>query len=273
MKKVLAACVILLLCFVNAQTDSGGGTGGTESCAYLLEQAVPTDLPDLTSVETTMTIETLFEGGTFSSENYSMFDLTKRRVYAQTIIGGGETIIDDEAVTLGETVITTRYANGEVTVTTDNDELFGGEQLPTPPGLAGQLEAQLEQILDGGFTDPTQFIDYELISCDGQQSYGDVVQGEQVSVRLGENNLLPGMSDQVMRTVFDEAGQVKGSVVEVPEFGTQLVAFGKVETNDSGLTEGMTMYTYSWDGEQAEYAGTTTLNYTYNQPVDESLFE
>lgn len=274
MKNLLGCLAAVILCFAGAQSGgTGGDTGGTESCTYLLEQAQPTDLPDLTSVGMTVNVETIVEGETFSNESYGVFDLVDRRIYTETVIGGGEMTVDGEEVILEETVITTRYVDGEVTVTTDNEDLFGGEQPPTPPGLAEQLEAQLEQMSDGGLTDPTQFNDYELISCDGQQAYDDVLQGEQVSVRFGENLFSPGISGQEAKTIFDEAGQVIGGIYEVPEFGTQLIVYETVETNDLGLTERMVTRTYSWDGEQAEYAGTTTLEYTYNQPIDESLFE
>ena len=260
--KIFSFFVTVVFCLAGAQsTDTGSDTGGTESCAYLLEQPQPTDLPDLTSVETTMTFESIVDGEAYSTKSYNVFDLTGRRVYQRTDFDA------DNSVTI------TRYVDGKATMTIDS-ELLDEEEQSSPPGLTEQLEAQLNEVLDGGFTDPNQFDDaYELISCDGQRTYGEVLAGEQVSARLREGDLLPGTSGQVTRTLFDDDGQAKGSLVEIPEFGMQLIVFESTKMSDAGLTEHMVIRTYNWDGEQAEHTGTMTLEYIYNQPIDESLFE
>jgi hypothetical protein len=251
MKKLVVGLAALWLSFALAQD--------TTSCAPLLEgmqaeaQAQQALWEGIQSVTTQTDITQTIDGQTYAVTTNAVYDLENRRIHQTIATNGQETMV-------------LRYVNGEATMS------MSGMDMPAPPQMMEPLEGQLEQLLDGNFGSPaSMWGEAEIVSCDGAQQYGDVLSGEQVTVRLSEANSLVQGADAPIRFVFAQ-GELKGMVQEVPELGTTLTVFEDMTTNSDGLTESMTMRLYSWDGAQAQETGLMTMQNSYNEPIDETLF-
>jgi hypothetical protein len=112
------------------------------------------------------------------------------------------------------------------------------------------------------------------LSCDGEQSYSDgtneIVRGQQMTVADKTNP----KSDSA-KLLFDDSGDFIGNFVDRPE-GSQdfLVLSLDRKKDEAGVTIEITNATYTRDGDTFELLSkTTTKTLSYNQPVDETLFE
>ncbi len=249
MKKLVAVVLAAWFGFSFAQD--------TESCAPLLEtlQAEAEEQQALwsgiQSVAQQTDIAQTIEGQAFALTTNAVYDLENRRIYQSIVTDGQETMA-------------LRYADGEAVMTIPGMDM----DMPAPPEMMEPLEQQLEQILDGNFGGPAaMWGETEIVSCDGVQQYGDVLGGEQVTVRLTQGV----MADTLLQFVFVE-GQLEGVIQEIPQLGPTLTVFEELTTNSDGLTERLTTRQYSWDGSQAQETGLTTISYSYNEPIDEALF-
>lgn len=181
------------------------------------------------------------------------------------------TVIDFEnerAVIITDTMgmeVVMRYMDGSTTME------MQGMSMPMPPGTEGAF--------DGIFDDATYagMLDYPDVTAtyDGVVSYADVLSGHQVTysgghlqtVDLGEQF----SADSEVRFIFDDAGRLIGSAVEMD--GTDLVS---VYVGDP-LVGGMMLFDsemYQVEGDVATLF--TTMRYetvSINEPVDETLFE
>ena len=260
MKKFMIIALAAWFSFSFAQDTA---SQDTTSCAALLE---PPPLQDqanaawsnLQSVEADTTATQTVEGESVALAVRILFDLTNQRIYQTTNVNGEE-------------VAVLRYADGKASMTMPGVD----ENLPTPPGLEAQFQQQLEQMSQNVLSDPTaMWGESEIVSCDGLKQYGDVLTGEQVTVRLqaGEGNALlqTVVPDMPVQLIYVK-GQAKGVVQELPELGPTLMVFD-VTQNSEGLVERVAIQQYSWDGSVAEATGTTTVNYSYDVPIDETLF-
>ncbi len=150
------------------------------------------------------TIETLemimvmvhVERGGAETRTRSVFDYVGRRALIEADLGDGLST-------------TTRVADGSVSMT------VGDEEIPLPPGMAALFDTLFEP--PSWTFDP---LDLDA-SYDGVRAYGDLIEGEQVTVR-GES-LLPGFGDVVpgyegiteLAYLFDGEGRLLGIAYEV----------------------------------------------------------
>jgi hypothetical protein len=143
---------------------------------------------------------------------------------------------------------------------------MAGQEMDVP--MTPEQSAQLEQTLNQGFGQGTLPANYEVVSCDGQQSYADLVSGEQVTVTYTPEGLGPITS----KILFAPDGKMAGSYTET-EQGPALSVMDEYVTDSSGVPTHITMKIYTLEGETATLVSDMVIDTTsYNQPVDESLF-
>ncbi len=197
------------------------------------------------------------EGEEVAFEMSVLYDLDEKRVYQTTSINGEE-------------VSVLRFVDGKATMTIAG---MDGE-MPAPAELEAQLQQQLDESFSKLIMDPTVTLgDAELVSCDGFQTYGDVLAGEQITMRVkaGEDSALQAVSPGTLIRVILTEGQMRGTFQEISQLGPTLIVFD-FTPNGEGQPTRIVMQQYSWDGSVAEATGTTTVDYSYDVPIDESLF-
>ena len=237
MKRFLVLA-LLLASFASAQ-----------DCAALLDSLQPQ--VELETLEQRITTTVATAEGSSEVAIYQLLDRPGERIYQEMTLPG-----------MGEVVL--RYLNGAATM-----EVSGaGMQLPVPPALAEQLEATL----DGAFAQqgfvPT---DYEVISCDGMQSYGSLIEGEQVTVSAALPEAAGG--DTELRFLFGPDDTLVGSYLDVPPMGPSLMVFDTYELDASGVPLNVSFTMYQLDGDTPTiFSKTNVATLSYNEPVNETLF-
>lgn len=224
--------------------------GSTENleCASLLE--VFKNEPEFTSLETSTT----YTQDSSQPSDYRVVDFVGKRIYWEVTLNGVKTIY--------------RLVNGEVTGVIETN----GEQEATevPEGIRISLEST--------FSSSTSFRDLAekavVLSCDGEKSYsdenGEIVRGEQITVADKTNP-----DSDSGKLLFDEAGEFIGNYVDRPDDGQDILLLSLDRKEDAtGITTEVTNVTYIQNGDSFELINkTTTKTLSYNQPVDETLFE
>ena len=147
-------------------------------------------------------------------------------------------------------------------------------EMPAPDELETQFQQQLDESFSKLIMDPTATLgDADLVSCDGFQTYGDVLAGEQITLRVtaGENSAFQtALPDSPVRVIFSE-GRMIGSFQEIPQLGPTVTVFD-LTPNSEGVPTRISMQQYSWNGVEAKATGSITVDYSYDVPVDETLF-
>ncbi len=228
------------------------GQAQTLDCGQLMTQTLPTP-PKLETAEVqiTTTLEATPENDGMTTNIYQVMDVPKRRMYV-------EMSLPDDNKTI------TRYSNGKGTITMS----MAGETITQdfPESAGAQLEKLFDNILANQLLLPEN---YEVLSCDGIQTYAGLIEGEQITVR-GD---VPNLGNLEMRVIINQEQQVFGSIMNVPPFGQTLSlikGFGAVAGEIPKRVE-TTMYTLG--GDAATLTMTMQLDYlSVNQPVDEALF-
>jgi hypothetical protein len=222
--------------------------GETLECEGLLETFK--NEPEFTSLETTTT----YPSDPNQPGDYKVVDFTGQRVYWEVTFNGVKT--------------TYRLVNGEVTGVAETN----GKQETTevPEGIRISLEST--------FSSSASFRDLAdkavVLSCDGEQSYsdatGEIVRGQQITVADKTN--LEGDSAKLL---FDDAGEFIGNYGDRPEDnGDFLLVNSDRKKDEAGVTVEITNATYTQNGDTFELLSkTTTKILSYNQPIDETLFE
>ena len=114
----------------------------------------------------------------------------------------------------------------------------------------------------------TQLIpmEYQILSYDGVQSYGDLVRGEQVTLRYDA----PGLGETVGKLLFGQRGELLGGVIDVPILGESLILYDVF--GYSGYLRLKTT-TYTLNGSAFRLLEERRYDYLYNRPIDPSYFE
>jgi hypothetical protein len=222
--------------------------GETLPCENLLE--VFKNQPDFTSLETSTT----YLQDPSQPSDYRVVDFVGKRVYWEVTVNGVKTIY--------------RLVNGEVTGTIEAN----GEEETTevPEGIRLSLEAT--------FSSSASFRDLAdkavVLSCDGERSYsdttGEIVRGQQITVADKTN-----LEGDNAKLLFDDSGEFIGNYVDRPEdSGDFLLVNSGRKKDDAGVTVEITNATYTQAGDTFKLLSkTTTKTLSYNQLVDETLFE
>jgi len=139
----------------------------------------------------------------------------------------------------------------------------GGMTLPMPPGVADQFG----DVFDGDPNDP--LADAESASYDGEVSYGELVSGEQVTVR-GDTKVAGLDGGNESRFVFDARGGLLAVVGESDE-GTMLMVFDEPVHGSAAVGRSATMYELR--GSNVERWATIRFeDVRVNEPLDDGLF-
>jgi hypothetical protein len=222
-------------------------TGNLE-CEGLLE--VFKNEPEFTSLETSTT----YTQDPSQPSDYRVVDFTGQRIYWEVTLNGVKTIY--------------RLVNGEVTGVTEVD----GKQEAT------EVLDYIRISLESTFSSSASFRDLAdkavVLSCDGERSYsddnGEIVRGQQITVADKTN--LEGDSAKLL---FDDAGDFIGNYVDRPADGQDILLLSLDRKKDeTGITVEVTTVTYIQNSDSFELINkTTTKTLSYNQRVDETLFE
>lgn len=215
-------------------------------CAALLDNLPSSSLTGISTIEATLTIRYVENGG--NEAQYALVkDFEKQRTYHSYSPKLG-TDFAEPAVYL--------YQNGEGTLTNGDKT----EEAPSEDSIVGiremmeLLEFNLQNIFASGGVE----------SCDGQQTYGNVLTGEQVTV---------SGNDETTSFLFDEIGQFLGLRFYADDTeGIPLSTFTDFVVKDGLLQSGVVRY-YDLKGDDAVLLEERRLGVqSYNQPLDESLF-
>lgn len=216
-------------------------------CAALLDNLPSSSLQGVSTLEATLTIRYVENGG-----NETQFLLVKDFENSRTYHTYNPKM-GDEFVT-GAIY---RYQNGVGTLTQGDQT----EEAPPEDNIVGIRE--MMEFLEFDFQNI--FAADGVESCDGQQTYGDIVAGEQVTVNSNEGKT---------SFLFDEAGQLLAlRFYDDNTEGIPLTTFTEFVVNDGLLQHGITRY-YTLKGNEATLGEERVLEVqSYNEPLDESLFE
>jgi hypothetical protein len=216
-------------------------------CAAMLDNLPSSSLQRISTIEATLTIRYAKNGG-----NEVQYALVKDFENARTYHSYSEK--------MGEDFVTTaiyRYQDGTGTLTR------GDKTEEAPPEDSIEGIGEMMELLE--FDLQNVFAADGVESCDGQQTYGDVVGGEQVTVNSnGEKTSF----------VFDEAGQLLGLRFYYEDTkGIPISTFTDFVVKDGLLQRGVVRY-YELKGDEAVLLEERVLEVqSYNQPLEETLFE
>jgi hypothetical protein len=211
-------------------------------CAKLLGNLPSSSLTGISTIEATFTIKYVENGSDAQDILHYVKDFVNNRAYLEHNVGYG--------------VFIYHYQDGVGTV--EEDEKIA--QAPAEEDLESVQE--MMELLEFDFT--SLFGSDGVQSCDGQQSYGDLVTGEQVTVSSDGDKT---------SFVFDDARQLLAlrfyddSVESIP-----VTMFTELVVKDGLLQHGIVRY-YLVKGAEAMLQEERVLEVkSYNQPLDESLF-
>lgn len=235
--KLLIALSFFLSLFSHAQ-----------DCAYLLENAQPSIIFE--NLEQTIS-STVYSGEQSNTVDiYQLIDMAGERIYQETTLPG-----------MGD--ITLRFVGGEATM-----QMAGMDMaLPVPP----QLQTQLEQTLTGAFDQQGMVpSNYDIVSCDGQQSYAGLVTGEQITVTAGLPETAGGASE--IRFLFNEDGHLAGSLMDLPQLGQTLSVFETYDLNSDNVPTTISFKMYQLGDSPELFTETSIVTNSYNETVDDGFF-
>jgi hypothetical protein len=231
-----------LFLFVNAQTLP---------CESLLSN-YPQPSVDITTVVQQITSEVSVDGQTGQTLMTQTLDYPNRRLIQEAEVGGIKTIM--------------RYANGKLAMSM----VVGGETqdvpVPSDEATVASFESLFDQPLFQGVPQNVM-----VVSCDGQQSYADLISGEQVTV----TTMVPNMGELTSSILFGADGKTQGIVSKPPAGfgGEMLIVFEELTLDEANVPTHMKMTTYRLEDDTANFLSTTVMDIlSYNQPVDETLF-
>lgn len=241
--RVLCTCLTVLMFMAGtafAQVDP-------QARALLEGLASQGQAADVQTLDQTMTM-------TIHSEDEPI--VTTSRIVVD--YSGQRAAIVSEAMGMSTTM---RIVDGVTTMSVN------GMSMPAPPGM----DSAFDGIFESGSTGDLLADPEAVITYDGQVSYADVLSGQQVSY-TGDFGV-PGlqMDSTTVRFVFDDGGRLLGQVV--PESGSDLVSVYVGEPKiDGALFYDSDMYEVT-GGNATLYATMRYDSITFNEPIDESLFE
>jgi hypothetical protein len=212
-------------------------------CAKVLENLPSSSLKGISSIDATFTIKYVENGSDNQSVLHYVKDFVNDRAYLEHDIGDG--------------VLVYHYQNGVGTVK-ENDKT---EEAPAEEDLVSIRE--MMEMLEFDFA--SLFASDGVQSCDGQQSYGEVLVGEQVTVTG---------NDEKASFIVDETGQFLGlRFYDADPAVIPLTTFTEITLKDGLLQHGIMRF-YELRGEETVLQEERVLEVkSYNEPLDESLFK
>jgi hypothetical protein len=234
--KKLISLIGLTLTLVHAQSLP---------CENLLAN-YPAPKVEFTSVVQAITSSMTIDGQEVQTVTTQTIDYTNRRLLQETNAMGMNTVM--------------RYVDGKASM-----GIVMGEEtmtVPIPDESAASLEGIFDQpVLQGVPQNLT------VLSCDGQQSYAELLSGEQVTVKT----VVPGMGDMTSKIIFSSDGKTQGAVSSVPgRSGEMLMVFEELTLDASNVPTHMKMTMYQLEGDTATLFTSTIMDIlSYNQPLDD----
>jgi hypothetical protein len=143
--------------------------------------------------------------------------------------------------------------------------VMNGMSLPLPAAMSGSFEGIFdrapEDLLAEGAT----------ATYDGVQAYGDLLEGEQVTVTGA--SLVAGVDgSDVSRYVFDDEGRLAGMVVDTDE-GTLVTVFDEPFSGSPVVGRSATMYRLDGAGGAERFATMTFEDVRINEPIEDGTFD
>lgn len=232
---LIAALVAAFVSFATAQVD--------ERSRALLEGLRPPAGEVIETLDQTMVMTLELEGG-MEVRTRTVIDYVTERalIEAEVMPGMSVTIV---------------VVDGQMSMR------MGGMSLPMPPGMGEEFA----DVFAGDPNDP--LAEVTSATFDGPVSYGNVVSGDQVSVR-GMTQVAGADSAEDARFVFDAQGRLLAVVSESDE-GVFLAVFDEPVTGSPAVGSSATMYLLSGD-EVERFATMRFESIRINEPIDESLF-
>jgi hypothetical protein len=216
-------------------------------CAALLENLPSSSLQGISTIEATLTIRYVENGG--NEAQYALVkDFERQRTYHSYSPKLG-TDFAEPTVYL--------YQNGEGTLTN------GDKTEEAPPEDSIEGIGEMMELLE--FDLQSVFAADGVESCDGQQTYGDVLTGEQVTV---------SGNDEKTSFLFNDAGQLLAlRFYDDNTESTPLTTFTDFLVKDGLLQRGTVRY-YELKGDEVVLLEERVLEVqSYNEPLDDTLFE
>ncbi len=233
---LLALVLAMTAFFASAQVDDRART--------LLEGLVPPAGETVETLQQTM-VMTLHQQDDMEVRTRSIIDYVARRAAIETEVGPG----------MMATVI---VADGQVRM------LMGGMALPLPAALAESFDGVFDR-------DPDELLaEGSTATYDGPMAYGDLLEGEQVTVRGA--SLVAGVEDtEESRYVFDGAGRLLGVVSETDD-GLVVMVFDEPFTGSGVVGRNATMYLLDGAGTAERFATMAFESVLVNEPIPEGTF-
>ena len=234
----------VLLALVLAVTVASASAQVDDRARALLEGLVPPAGETVETLQQTM-VMTLHQQGDTEVRTRSIIDYAMRRAAIETEVGPGM-------------IATVVIADGQVRM------LMGGMALPLPAALAETFEDVFDR--DPGDVLP----EGATATYDGEMVYGELLEGEQVTVRGA--SLVAGLEDSdESRYVFGASGSLLG-VVTVTDDGLMVLVFDEPFTGTGLVGRNAAMYLLDDAGTAERFATMTFEDVLVNEPIPEGTF-
>jgi hypothetical protein len=232
---VITVCLALFVSFAAAQID--------DRARALLEGIQPSPGEAVETLQQVM-VMTLHQQGDMEVRTKTVIDYVNQRAAIETEISPGM-------------VATIIVADGQVRMA------MGGMSLPLPAAIGDEFA----DMFDVDPNDPLAGI--ESATYDGVQSYGDLAEGEQVTVRGAV--AVAGVDDtEVARYLFDGQGLLVAVVVDSPD-GVILSVFDEPVTGSTAVGRDATMYLETSTGYE-RFATMRFEQVLVNEPIPDGTF-
>ncbi|MGL4611030.1 MAG: hypothetical protein ACRCYY_15355 [Trueperaceae bacterium] len=233
----------LLACYVLFNTTFAQSL----PCESLLEN-YPQPTVEITTVVQKITSDVSIDHQTAQTVVTQTLDYLNRRLVQESEAMGAKTIV--------------RYVDGEASMSVAVGE--NTMSVPIPEESGKSLEAIFDQPLLQGVPQ-----NVTVVSCDGPQSYADLVAGEQVTVKT----TVPNMGEMTSKIIFSKNGKTQGAISSPSGAGGEmLMVFEELTLDEANVPTHMKMTMYRLEGDTATLFTTTMMDIlSYNESVDEAF--
>lgn len=234
----------VLLVLLVALTASVASAQVDDRARALLEGLVPPAGETVDTLQQTM-VMTMHQQGDMQVRSKTIIDYALRRAAIETEVAPG----------MMATVI---VEDGQVRM------LMGGMALPLPGAMAESFDGIFDR-------DPGEALpEGATATFDGPTAYGDLLEGDQVTVRGA--SLVAGVEDaDESRYVFDAGGRLLGVVSEADE-GLVVMVFDEPFTGSGVVGRSATLYLVDADGTAELFATMAFEDVLVNEPIPEGTF-
>lgn len=234
----------LFLALLLASTLAVAAAQVDERARTLLEGLVPPAGETVDTLQQVM-VMTLHQQNETEVRTSSIIDYVNRRAAIETEVGPGM-------------VATVVIADGQTRM------VLGGMALPLPPALGDSFDDVFDR-------DPGEaFPEGSVATYDGVQAYGNLVEGEQVTVR--GPSLVAGVDDtEEARYLFDGDGRLLAVLVESDE-GLVATVFEEPFIGSGVVGRTATLYLIDAAGAAERFATMRFEDVRVNEPIPEGTF-